>query len=41
MAYPKDYKYTKEHEWIQVKGNTGHGWNHGPRAGVAGRHRVC
>ena len=23
MAYPKDYKYTKEHEWIQVKGNTG------------------
>jgi glycine cleavage system H protein len=23
MAYPKDYKYTKEHEWIQVNGNTG------------------
>ncbi|SRR6266853_637851 len=23
MAYPKDYKYTKEHEWIQVKGSTG------------------
>src|SRR5579859_1791807 len=22
MAYPKDYKYTKEHEWIQIKGNT-------------------
>ena len=22
MPYPKDYKYTKEHEWIQVKGNT-------------------
>jgi glycine cleavage system H protein len=22
MAYPKDYKYTKEHEWIQVNGNT-------------------
>jgi len=21
MAYPKDYKYTKEHERIQVKGN--------------------
>jgi glycine cleavage system H protein len=21
MAYPKDYRYTKEHEWIQVKGN--------------------
>jgi glycine cleavage system H protein len=20
MAYPKDYKYTKEHEWIQVNG---------------------
>jgi glycine cleavage system H protein len=23
MAYPKDYKYTKEHEWIQLTGNTG------------------
>jgi glycine cleavage system H protein len=23
MSYPKDYRYTKEHEWIQVKGNTG------------------
>ena len=23
MAYPKDYKYTKEHEWIQIQGNTG------------------
>jgi glycine cleavage system H protein len=23
MAYPKDFKYTKEHEWIQVNGNTG------------------
>jgi len=22
MAYPKDYKYTKEHEWIHVNGNT-------------------
>lgn len=22
MAYPKDYKYTKEHEWIHVDGNT-------------------
>jgi glycine cleavage system H protein len=22
MSYPKDYKYTKEHEWIQVKGNS-------------------
>lgn len=22
MAYPNDYRYTKEHEWIQVKGNT-------------------
>jgi len=21
MPYPKDYKYTKEHEWIQAKGN--------------------
>ena len=23
MAYPKDYKYTREHEWIQPRGNTG------------------
>src|SRR3954463_2710445 len=23
MAYPKDLKYTKEHEWIKVEGNTG------------------
>jgi glycine cleavage system H protein len=23
MAYPKDYRYTREHEWIQVKGNVG------------------
>jgi glycine cleavage system H protein len=23
MAYPKDFKYTKEHEWIQVNGSTG------------------
>jgi glycine cleavage system H protein len=22
MAYPKDYKYTKEHEWIHVDENT-------------------
>lgn len=22
MAYPKDYRYTKEHEWIKVEGNT-------------------
>src|SRR5215470_15080960 len=22
MAYPKEYKYTKEHEWIQANGNT-------------------
>lgn len=22
MAYPKDLKYTKEHEWIQVNGNS-------------------
>ncbi len=21
MTYPKDYKYTKEHEWIQANGN--------------------
>lgn len=23
MAYPEDRKYTKEHEWIKVEGNTG------------------
>lgn len=23
MAYPNDYRYTREHEWIQVKGNIG------------------
>jgi glycine cleavage system H protein len=23
MPYPKDFKYTKEHEWIQVNGSTG------------------
>ena len=23
MAYPANLKYTKEHEWIQVEGNTG------------------
>ena len=23
MAYPKDLKYTKEHEWIKVEGDTG------------------
>ena len=23
MAYPADLKYTKEHEWIKVQGDTG------------------
>ncbi len=23
MAYPAEYKYTKEHEWISVEGSTG------------------
>ena len=23
MPYPTDYKYTKEHEWIQANGNSG------------------
>ena len=23
MAYPADFKYTKEHEWIKVEGNIG------------------
>jgi glycine cleavage system H protein len=23
MAYPADYRYTKEHEWIKVDGNLG------------------
>ena len=22
MAYPADFKYTKEHEWIKVEGNS-------------------
>ena len=22
MAYPADYRYTKEHEWVRVAGNT-------------------
>jgi len=23
MAYPADYKYTKEHEWLKIDGGTG------------------
>jgi glycine cleavage system H protein len=23
MAFPAEYRYTKEHEWIKVEGNTG------------------
>lgn len=23
MAYPAEYKYTKEHEWLKLDGNTG------------------
>jgi glycine cleavage system H protein len=23
MAYPADYKYTKEHEWLKIDGDTG------------------
>ena len=23
MAYPQDYRYTKEHEWVKVDGDTG------------------
>jgi len=23
MAFPADFKYTKEHEWIKIEGNTG------------------
>jgi glycine cleavage system H protein len=23
MAYPNEYKYTKEHEWVKVEGDTG------------------
>ena len=23
MAYPKNFKYTKEHEWIEIKDSTG------------------
>jgi len=23
MAYPSEYRYTKEHEWLKIDGNTG------------------
>jgi glycine cleavage system H protein len=23
MAYPQDYKYTKEHEWVKIEGDVG------------------
>lgn len=23
MAYPQDYKYTKEHEWVKIEADTG------------------
>ena len=23
MAYPQDFRYTKEHEWVKVQGDTG------------------
>ena len=23
MAYPAEFKYTKEHEWLKIEGNTG------------------
>ncbi len=23
MSYPQDYKYTKEHEWVKMQGDTG------------------
>jgi glycine cleavage system H protein len=23
MAYPRDYKYTKDHEWIEIRGDRG------------------
>lgn len=23
MAYPQEYKYTKEHEWVKIEGDTG------------------
>jgi glycine cleavage system H protein len=23
MAYPQDYRYTREHEWVEVDGDTG------------------
>jgi glycine cleavage system H protein len=23
MSYPQDYRYTKEHEWVKVEGDTG------------------
>lgn len=23
MSYPQDYRYTKEHEWVKIEGDTG------------------
>ena len=36
-TYPADLKYTKDHEWIRVDGDTGDGRHHRLRAAAAGR----
>ena len=38
--YPSNYRYTKEHEWIDVKGDTGTDRHHGLRAARTGRRGI-
>lgn len=38
---PNDRKYTKEHEWLLIEGNVAKIGITEPRAGCAGRHRLC
>ena len=40
MAYPADLKYTKDHEWIRVEGDTGADRHHRLRAAAARRRRL-
>ena len=40
MAYPADYKYTKEHEWLKIDGKHRRHRHYGLRAELARRHRL-
>ena len=40
MAYPANYRYTREHEWISLDGKIGHSRHHRLRAELAWRHRL-